>query len=77
MKTNLPKRCVDPVMKYCECCEYGNVIYSESDIESGDLTFFDTTCILGFDEGRIEDEPTEEDFKEFEKEMRRIRGLEN
>lgn len=32
---------------------------------------FETVCTLGFDKGRIEDEPTEEELKEFEKWNRR------
>ena len=28
-----PKRCIDPVMKYCQGCEYGYIIYPE-DVET-------------------------------------------
>lgn len=28
-----PPRCIDPVMKYCQGCEYGYIIYPD-DVES-------------------------------------------
>lgn len=65
---DLPKRCVDPVMKYCQECPYGSVSYGD-DVESySDIagSCFETHCSLGYDQGRPEDEPTEEELKEFD-----------
>ena len=58
------KRCIDPVMKYCQGCEYGYIIYSE-DVETvRDLEgcFFEEGCIFGLEDT----EPTEQELKEFE-----------
>ena len=73
---DLPKRCVDPVMKYCQECPYGNVTYGDDVETSADIegSFFETHCMLGYDKGRPEDEPTEEELKEFEEWNRRIRN---
>lgn len=63
-----PTRCIDPVMKYCQGCEYGYVIFGD-DVESArdlDGCTFESGCTLGFDKGRPEDEPTEEELKKFE-----------
>ena len=63
-----PTRCVDPVMKFCQECKYGWVDYGEW-FESGNWlihSYFASGCTLGYDQGRPEDEPTEEEFKEFE-----------
>lgn len=64
----LPTRCIDPVIKYCQKCEYGHCIYPEWVETAEDLEgcSFETVCTLGFDKGRPEDEPTEEELKEFE-----------
>lgn len=62
-----PDRCIDPVCKYCQYCRYGRVVYPDW-VETYSDTLgcsFDTYCILGFDKGRPEDEPTEEELKEF------------
>ena len=70
---DLPTRCIDPVMKYCQDCKYGHVIYGD-DVEcSDDLAgcCFESGCMQGFDKGRPEDEPTEDEIRQFEKEMRR------
>ena len=53
-----PTRCIDPVMKCCQYCEYGHVEYPYYP----DIDDFDTHCIYGFEEC----EPTEEEVKEFE-----------
>jgi hypothetical protein len=71
---DLPTRCIDPVMKYCQDCKYGHVIYGD-DVECYADTqgcCFDTVCTLDFDKGRPEDEPTEDEIRQFEKEMRRF-----
>lgn len=64
-----PHRCVDPVIKYCQECEWGWVKYPEWVETREDLEgcTFESGCMLGFDQGRPEDEPTEEELKEFEK----------
>lgn len=36
---------------------------------------FESGCTLGFDQGRLEDEPTEEELKEFEKKWCKKEGL--
>ena len=68
MANNLPTRCIDPIMKYCEGCTYGHVIYPDYVETSADIEgcCFETFCSLGYDQGRPEDEPTEEEMKEFE-----------
>lgn len=62
-----PIRCIDPVMKFCQECKYGHCIYPDWVETSEDLAgcTFETCCILGFDQGRPEDEPTEEELAEF------------
>lgn len=64
-----PTRCVDPVMKFCQECRYGWVKYPDWVETSEDLygCHFEFGCTLGFDEGRPEDEPTEDEIREFEK----------
>ena len=63
-----PTRCIDPVIKYCQGCKWGWVHYPEWVETSEDLAgcTFESGCTLGFDKGRPEDEPTEEELKEFE-----------
>lgn len=66
--TDKPSRCIDPVMKYCQGCEWGYVHYPEWVETREDLEgcMFESGCTLGFDKGRPEDEPTEEELKKFE-----------
>ena len=73
--TNWPPRCIDPVIKYCQVCPYGQCIYPEWVETREDLSdcYFDTVCILGYDKGRPEDEPTEDELKEFAKWCERTR----
>lgn len=61
---DLPTRCIDPVMKCCQECTWGYREYLAG-------CCFESGCTLGFDEGRPEDEPTEDEIRQFEKEMRR------
>lgn len=63
--TDKPSRCIDPVMKYCQGCEWGHIVYPDWVETYEDLQgcCFDTFCTLGFDKGRLEDEPTEEELK--------------
>lgn len=59
-----PTRCIDPVMKYCQGCEYGYVIFG-ADVESArdlDGCTFESGCIFGLEDTQ----PTEEELKEFE-----------
>ena len=62
-----PSRCVDPIMKNCKNCRYGHVLYQGWAETYEDLSgcCYDTVCILGYDRGRIEDEPTEDEMKKF------------
>lgn len=63
-----PTRCIDPVIKFCQECPYGWVKYPGW-VETYEDTLdccFESGCIYGFDQGRPEDEPTEEELKEFE-----------
>lgn len=64
-----PTRCVDPVGKYCQGCPWGYVNYPAWVETAEDLEgcTFESGCTLGFDQGRPEDEPTEEELDEFEK----------
>ena len=66
--TDKPARCIDPVMKYCQGCEWGHIVYPDWVESYNDVQgcCFDTFCTLGFDKGRPEDEPTEEELKKFE-----------
>ena len=61
-----PKRCIDPVIKYCQECPLGWVKYPEWVETREDLydCSFESGCTLGFDKGRPEDEPTEEELRE-------------
>ena len=65
---DLPTRCIDSIMKYCVGCPWGHTIYPSWAETREDLSgcSFDTICTLGFDKNRPEDEPTEEELKEFE-----------
>lgn len=62
-----PKRCIDPVVKYCQGCRYGWIKYPDWVETREDLydCSFESGCTLGFDKGRPEDEPTEEELREF------------
>ena len=63
-----PTRCIDPIIKDCANCCYGHCIYPEW-VETYEDLFcccYDTVCMLGYDKGRPEDEPTEEELKKFD-----------
>ena len=70
-----PKRCVDPVIKYCQGCEWGHISYPAWVEAAEDLEWcsIESTCILGYDKGRPEDEPTEEELREFDEMCKNIR----
>ena len=72
-----PTRCIDPVIKYCQECRYGHCIYPSWVETAEDLEWcsFETVCMYGFDKGRPEDEPTEEELKEFEKWLEQTREM--
>lgn len=53
-----PVRCIDPVMKCCQYCEYGGVEYPYYP----NTEDFYTYCIYSLEKY----EPTEEEVKEFE-----------
>lgn len=60
-----PTRCIDPVIKYCQGCRWGYVIYPEW-CETYEDTFecvFEEGCTLGLENT----EPTDEEIKEFER----------
>ena len=63
---DMPKRCIDPIIKYCQDCPYGWIKYPDWVETSEDLygCLFESGCTLGFDKGRPEDEPTDEEWKE-------------
>ena len=62
-----PTRCIDPIVKFCQECRWGWVKYPEWVETAEDLAdcSFECGCTLGYDQGRPEDEPTEEEIKEF------------
>ena len=72
MEKNMPTRCIDPVMKFCQECKWGWVHYPEWVETYEDLSqcAFDFGCMLGYDTGRPEDEPTVEELAEFYKELK-------
>ena len=74
MKEQKPTRCIDPVIKYCQGCKYGYVHYPEWVETAEDLEgcSFESGCILGFDQGRPEDEPTPSELEEFDSMVRSI-----
>ena len=53
--TERPQRCIDPVMKCCKECKWNYILYPE----------MKTTCILGYDQGRPVDEPTDEEIQKW------------
>lgn len=69
-----PTRCVDPVVKYCQGCQWGWIKYPdwvETYEDTLDCTF-KSGCMLGYDQGRPEDEPTPEEMEEFEEWVKEI-----
>lgn len=72
---DLPTRCIDPVMKSCQNCTWGYIEYDDG-VETYADTIgccFESGCRLGFDKGRPEDEPTEEEMKEFDEWLDKVR----
>lgn len=68
-----PTRCIDSVIKYCQECRWGWVKHPDWVETSEDLEgcSFESGCMLGFDQGRPEDEPTAEELAEFESRYKR------
>lgn len=64
-----PTRCIDPVIKFCQECSWGWCKYPDWVEASEDLCncTIESGCMLGFDKGRPEDEPTAEELAEFER----------
>ena len=65
---NKPTRCIDPLIKYCQGCQYGWIKYPDWVETSEDLDgcSFESGYIYGFEHT----EPTEEELKEFDKWMK-------
>lgn len=74
MNEQKPKRCIDPVIKFCQDCRYGCVTYPAWVETREDLEWctIDAHCMYGFDLGRPEDEPTEEELKEFNEWIKKV-----
>ena len=69
---NKPTRCIDPVVKYCQDCEYGWITYPDcvetfEDLKGG---YFESGCMYGLENT----EPTEEELKEFDEWMKKNYG---
>lgn len=73
-KEEKPTRCIDPIIKDCQECKYGWVKYPDWVETYEDLIgcTFESGCSFGFDQGRPEDEPTEEELKAFEEFYRKL-----
>lgn len=66
-----PVRCIDPILKHCQDCPYGWIRFPK-DIEIPEDLYdcnFEFGCTLGFDKGRPEDEPTEEEWRDFQNKL--------
>lgn len=59
-----PTRCINPILKFCQECKYGWVIYPEWVETHEDLEgcCFESGCMYGLEK----DEPTEDELKAFE-----------
>lgn len=62
-----PKRCIDPVIKFCQECEWGWVKYPEWIETREDLEYytFECGCTLGLEDT----EPTAEEMEEYFKRL--------
>lgn len=60
-----PTRCIDPVVKYCQGCEYGWIKYPDWVETREDLEWctFDSGCMFGLEDT----EPIPEEEAEFER----------
>ena len=69
MMEERPTRCIDPVMKYCQMCKYGLVIYPEGTTKEDVLyggACFDTQCIYDLEDTV----PTRKEIREFNKQWK-------
>ena len=66
---NKPTRCIDPVIKYCQGCQYNWIKYPDwvETFEDLDGYSFKSGCIYGLEST----ESTEEELKEFDKWMKK------
>lgn len=73
---DIPLRCIDSIMKCCDSCPWGWTKYPESVETSHDIygCTYDCGCSLGYDQGRPEDEPTEEEFTKFDQWLKSVYG---
>lgn len=74
MNNEKPSRCIDPIIKYCQGCrwswiEYPAWVETREDLEG---CTFESGCMLGYDQGRPEDEPTPEEIEEFEAWLKKV-----
>lgn len=72
MNEQKPTRCIDPVIKYCQECKYGWIKYPDW-VETYEDTLdccFESGCMYGLEN----DEPTEEELKEFEEWYKGVRN---
>lgn len=71
-----PTRCIDPIIKFCQECTWGWVKYPAwvETVEDLEYCTFESGCMLGYDQGRPEDEPTEEELREFDKWLKECWG---
>lgn len=74
MNNEKPSRCIDPIIKYCQGCRWGWIKYPDWVETREDLEgcTFESGCMLGYDQGRPEDEPTPEETAEFEEWIKNI-----
>ena len=70
-----PTRCIDPVVKYCQECPLGWVKYPDWVETLEDLRgcTFESGCRYGFEN----DEPTEEELREFNERWENAHKKEN
>ena len=69
---NKPTRCIDPVIKYYQGCQYGWIKYPDWVETSEDLDecSFESGCMYGLENT----ESTEEELKEFDEWMKKNYG---
>lgn len=72
LKKKIPKRCIDPVMKYCQGCKWGYCQYPEDttrkDMLEGGVNF-ESGCTLGLENTP----PTKRELRKFNKWVNKIR----
>ena len=70
-----PTRCIDPVVKYCQECPLGWVKYPDwvETLEDLRVCTFESGCRYGFEN----DEPTEDELREFNERWENAHKKEN